>query len=96
MKVKDKRLLEYIVRMLKAGILKDGELTKTKEGTPQGSIVSPVLANIFAHYAYDEWFHQEGETKNILQTTKMVRYADDLVICGKREGDWEDNEILQG
>ena len=56
MKIKDERFIRYIVRMLKAGVLSDGELRKTDEGSSQGSIASPVLANIFAHYAIDVWF----------------------------------------
>ena len=51
MKIKDERFIKYIVRMLKAGVLSDGDLKRSDEGTPQGSVASPVLANIFAHYA---------------------------------------------
>ena len=83
MKVKDRRFREYVVRMLKAGVLSDGELKVSAEGTPQGSIVSPILANIFAHYAYDKWFVQKVKP-NASSSIGMFRYADDLVLCGSR------------
>ncbi|MCB0361517.1 MAG: hypothetical protein KDD35_02275 [Bdellovibrionales bacterium] len=47
--------MRYIIRMLKSGLLRDGELSCSQEGTVQGSCISPILANIFAHYAIDEW-----------------------------------------
>ena len=80
MKIKDRRFIRYVVRMLKAGVLANGELKRSDEGTPQGSIVSPVLANIFAHYAYDTWF-EEIVRPRVSPQTAMFRYADDLVIC---------------
>ena len=58
MKIRDKRCMRYIHRMLKAGVLADGELTRTEEGVAQGSMCSPILANIFAHYVIDEWFEE--------------------------------------
>ena len=84
MKIKDKRFLSYVTRMLKAGVLKNGELDRTSEGTPQGSIVSPVLANLFAHYAYDDWFEKMVKPK-VSSAARMIRYADDLVICGRKQ-----------
>jgi len=79
-KIKDRVFLKYIVRMLKAGILTDGELTRSDVGSPQGSIVSPVLSNIFAHYAIDLWV---TEIVGQYTTGKIhfVRYADDFVVC---------------
>ena len=79
-KVEDEKFLRYITRMLKSGVLKSGDLYRTEEGTPQGSIVSPVLANIVAHYVIDEWFEKVAK-KYVRKPISMVRYADDLVIC---------------
>ena len=80
MKIKDERFIRYIVRMLKSGVLSDGELKKTEEGTPQGSCCSPILSNIFAHYALDQWFNQSVKP-NIQGVVGMFRYCDDFVIC---------------
>ena len=79
MKIKDEIFIGYIVRMLKAGVLAEGELKKTEEGTPQGSMVSPILANIFAHYAIDEWFVREVKT-SVQEQVGLYRYCDDMVI----------------
>ena len=85
-KIKDKRFIEYIRRMLKAGVLSKGEFKMTEEGTPQGSIVSPILANIYAHYALDEWFVEYIEPR-AMGRVDMYRYADDIVIVCDREED---------
>jgi RNA-directed DNA polymerase len=85
-KIKDKKFIRYIVRMLKSGVLSNGDITVSEEGTVQGSICSPILANIFTHYVIDEWFekvvkiHCKGEVK-------LFRYADDLCICCQYESD---------
>lgn len=87
-KVGDPKLIRYLVRMFKSGILTDGELTVSEEGVVQGSICSPVIANIFAHEVIDNWMentvkaHCKGEVK-------MVRYADDIVICCQYNRDAE-------
>ena len=87
-KIKDKKLIRYIVRMFKAGVLSDGDLIVLEEGVIQGSCVSPVLANIFAHYVLDEWF--EGVVKQHCRgAVALFRYCDDAVICCRYEGDAE-------
>jgi group II intron reverse transcriptase/maturase len=79
-KIKDKKFLRYISRMLKAGVLANGELIVSDEGTSQGSCCSPVLANVAAHYIIDVWI--EEIVKPLTEgTIKAFRYADDLVIC---------------
>jgi len=87
-KIQDKRLLRYIRRMLKAGILSDGELTVSDEGVPQGSVCSPILANIYAHYTLDEWVNVmvKGHCKG---NVEIFRYADDAVICCEKAKDAE-------
>lgn len=85
-KIKDTKFMRYISRMLKAGILAEGELTVSEEGVPQGSCCSPVLSNIVAHYVIDEWL--EETVKPLMRgTVKTFRYADDLVICCRYEED---------
>lgn len=78
-KIADKTFIRYIVRMFKAGVLADGELTVSEEGVPQGSICSPVLANVMAHHVLDEWI--ELMVKPSCEgRVAIFRYADDAVI----------------
>lgn len=85
-KIKDRRFLRYLARMLKAGVLNEGELTVDEEGVSQGSVCSPILANVYAHYVLDEWF--EGTVKRHCEgEVELFRYADDMVICCRYEGD---------
>lgn len=85
-KITDDKFIRYIIRMFKAGVLSDGELTISDEGVPQGSICSPILANIFAHKVLDEWVeriiqpHCKGKVK-------LFRYADDAIICCENKTD---------
>lgn len=84
-RIKDKTLIRYIVRMFKAGVLADGELTVSAEGVVQGSPASPTLANIFAHYVIDEWF-EEVVKRHCNGRAELFRYADDAVIvCQYKE-----------
>ena len=78
-KIGDQKFLRYIFRMFKAGVLANGELTMSDEGVPQGSVCSPALANIFAHYVIDKWLEDEVKAKCTVRI-KMFRYADDVVI----------------
>jgi hypothetical protein len=75
-----------MTRMLKSGILSEGELTVSEEGVPQDSICSPILANIFAHYVIDEWF-EEVVKEHCTGNVALFRYADDMVICCENERD---------
>lgn len=85
-RIKDPVLLRTIRRFLKAGVLESGIYTASETGTPQGGLVSPVLANIYLHYVLDVWFE-----KRYVSTCKgrayLIRYADDYVACFTHEGD---------
>src|SRR5262245_22712971 len=72
--------MRYMKRMFKSGVLLAGELTVNEEGVPQGSCVSPVLANIFAHQVIDTWF-EEVVKRHCAGQVALYRYADDAVIC---------------
>jgi len=87
-KIKDRVFMRYMTRMLKSGVLTEGELRVSDEGVPQGSICSPILANVFAHYVIDEWF-QEVVKSHCCGKVEMFRYADDIVICCQYERDAE-------
>lgn len=87
-KIKDPRLMRYIIRMFKAGVLSEGELRISDEGVPQGSICSPILANIFAHHALDMWI-EEMVKPNCKGRVELFRYADDGVICCEHKEDAE-------
>lgn len=75
-RIKDTTLLNLIKRFLKAGYIDDGVLVRTETGTPQGSILSPMLANIFLHYVLDTWF-EETVKSHVKGFCEIVRYADD-------------------
>jgi group II intron reverse transcriptase/maturase len=85
-KIGDERLLRYLIRMFKAGMLSDGELVVSEEGLVQGSICSPVLANVFAHYVIDRWFETTVK-QHCRGYVALFRYADDAVICCQHEQD---------
>jgi RNA-directed DNA polymerase len=85
-RITDPRLLEVLRRFLKAGVLEDGVIAASEEGTPQGGLVSPVLANIYLHYVLDWWF-EVTFTKTCRDTGRLIRYADDYVACFRDEQD---------
>ncbi|MCK5856617.1 MAG: hypothetical protein KAG64_03955 [Bacteroidales bacterium] len=74
--VPEKWVILYIKRWLGAPVLtKSGELiTKQGKGTPQGGVISPLLANLFLHYGFDKWLEQTD------QTVTFTRYADDVIV----------------
>jgi group II intron reverse transcriptase/maturase len=85
-RIGDERILRLVRKWLKAGVLDDGDWSVSDKGTPQGAVVSPLLANVYLHYVFDLWAEQwrrrEAKGKMIL-----VRYADDLVAGFEHEAD---------
>src|SRR6266550_6681861 len=78
-RIADPRVLHLIQKWLKVGALEGGEWSATEEGTPQGAVASPLLANVYLHYAFDQWV--EVWRKKIAKGDMIVvRYADDLVV----------------
>jgi RNA-directed DNA polymerase len=78
-RIADPRVLRLIDKWLRAGVSEDGQWSKSEVGTPQGAVVSPLLANIYLHYAFDLWV-QQWRTQNATGNVIVVRYADDIVI----------------
>jgi group II intron reverse transcriptase/maturase len=78
-RIGDERLVRLIRKWLKAGVMEDGKWFETKEGTPQGAVVSPVLANLYLHYVLDHWA-QAWRRKVAHGEMIVVRYADDAVL----------------
>jgi group II intron reverse transcriptase/maturase len=85
-RIADKRVLRYIKRFLKAGIQEDGEYKASERGTPQGGVISPLLANLYLHYTLDLWFTRRY-VKTCTGTARIIRYADDYVACFEQETD---------
>jgi group II intron reverse transcriptase/maturase len=87
-RVRDGVVLRLIGKWLKAGVLEEGSVTHPETGTPQGGVISPLLANIYLHYVLDEWF--EKQVKPVLKgEATLIRYADDFVLAFTHERDAE-------
>ena len=90
-RVSDRRLLRLIERWLKAGVLTEGRIEATEEGTPQGGVISPLLANRYLHYVDWHW------RKRYAHLGELIRYADDMVIlCRTAEAARESLEAVKG
>lgn len=85
-RIADPNFNRIVQRFLKAGILEDGVFYAVEEGTPQGGLVSPTLANIYLHYVLDLWFERRF-ARGCQGKAFLVRYADDFVGCFEREAD---------
>jgi RNA-directed DNA polymerase len=85
-RVRDGVIVRLIGKWLNAGVLEEGVLTIPDDGTPQGGVISPLLANIFLHYVLDEWFEEEVRPR-LKGEAFVIRYADDFVIGVAREDD---------
>jgi RNA-directed DNA polymerase len=85
-RVGDERIIRLVLKWLKAGVLDEGEWSVSDRGTPQGSGASPLLANVYLHYAFDlwaeQWRRQQANGRVII-----VRYADDVIVGFEHEGD---------
>lgn len=81
--IEDKNFLRYIRRFLKSGILEDYKYYESDKGTPQGGLISPILANVYLHYVLDNWFNViKKEFKGEMY---LIRYADDFVVMFQYE-----------
>jgi group II intron reverse transcriptase/maturase len=91
-RIGDERILRLVSKWLRAGVLEDGELRVSAEGTPQGAVISPLLANVYLHYVFDLWAHRWRRREARGQMI-IVRYADDIVAGFQYEADarhfWE-------
>jgi RNA-directed DNA polymerase len=87
-RIADRRILRLIRKWLKAGGSEDGQWSRTTVGTPQGSVISPLLANVFLHYVFDLWANQ-WRKRHAQGSVIIVRYADDFVMGFQDRGDAE-------
>jgi RNA-directed DNA polymerase len=85
-RVGDPRLINLIRRWLKAGVLEDGAVHPSEEGTPQGGSISVLLSNLYLHHALDLWFERVVKCR-LRGEAHLVRYIDDFVICFQYRSD---------
>jgi RNA-directed DNA polymerase len=85
-RIADPQMLALIGRFLKAGVMIGGRREDTDAGVPQGSVLSPLLANVYLHYVLDEWFEHEVKPR-LLGEAYIVRYADDFICAFELESD---------
>ncbi|WP_454740286.1 group II intron reverse transcriptase/maturase [Cupriavidus necator] len=85
-RVADRRMIRLIRKWLKAGTIEEGRRVASTRGSPQGSVISPLLANIYLHYALDLWV-QQWRTRHAVGDAIIVRYADDSVLGFQFEGE---------
>jgi RNA-directed DNA polymerase len=87
-RIGDKRVLRLIQKWLEAGVIEDGAWAECEEGTPQGATVSPLLANVYLHYAFDQWV-ERWRRRQARGDMIVVRYADDFVVGFEHREDAE-------
>ena len=85
-RVRDGVILRLVAKWLHAGVMEEGAVTYPKAGTPQGGVISPILANIFLHEVLDTWFEREVKPR-LRGRTHLFRYADDAVMVFEKEED---------
>jgi RNA-directed DNA polymerase len=85
-RIADRRVLRLIAKWLAAGVIENGERSKTESGTAQGASASPLLANVYLHYVFDLWAHQ-WRGRHAHGEMIIVRYADDYIVGFERERD---------
>jgi len=85
-RIGDKRIIRLVQKWLRAGVLEDGIVTIEEKGTGQGSVISPLLANVYLHYAFDLWA-ERWRRREASGDMIMVRYADDTVVGFQHESD---------
>ena len=90
-RIADPSFLSLMVRMLKAGVMEEGQWMETAEGAPQGGVASPVLSNIYLHYILDLWVERKLK-KALKGYVELIRYADDFVIGCQYQ--WEAEKVL--
>ena len=84
--IQDRNFLYYVERFLKAGVMEGNQFRDSDRGTPQGGLISPVLANVYLHYVLDLWVERRMR-KKVKGEMHYVRYADDFLIMFQREED---------
>ena len=87
-RIADRRVLRLIQKWLAAGVIENGSWTAFDEGIPQGASISPLLANVYAHYVFDLWAHQ-WRRRHARGDVVIVRFADDAVVCFEHRDDPE-------
>jgi group II intron reverse transcriptase/maturase len=87
-RIADRRILRLIQKWLSAGVMEEGKWTKSSEGTPQGATISPLLANLYLHYALDLWV-QQWRIRYARGDVIITRFADDFVVGFQYHGDAE-------
>ena len=94
-RIGDERVIRVIIRMLRSGIMEEGLTRATEEGTPQGSILSPLLSNIYLHYVLDQWFSRRV-SKQSRGEAYYFRFADDFLACFQHKADAESFQTRLG
>ena len=85
--IADKNFIRYIKRFLIGGVIEDGKKLESDKGTPQGGLISPVLANVYLHYVLDKWFTFLNNKGYFKGKTFLIRYADDFVVLFQYENE---------
>ena len=85
-RVRDGVITRLLGKWLKAGVMEEGQWYRPESGSPQGGVISPLLANIYLHYVLDEWFRDEVQPR-LVGVSSMLRYADDAVLVFANESD---------